>query len=268
MNGISLQTVSRVKIEDKEFGGDVENGNFELYLFSRVSAKERTFRKASFQFSIFENCYFRKCHFADCNFIGAQFLSSNLRDCTFNGCKFDYSRFNATLAPHAILTRNLPDFENLARDLARSLRINYGQLGDVDGVNLAINTELHATRTHLWKAARSKEAYYRAKYQGLNRLKAHWEWGRYIVLDFIWGNGESVLKVLRSIALTDALIALILRMSGEAFPSCLLLASSLFFGVGTSKTDHYAVVACLAAFSRFVLLGLFISVLTKRLGRR
>ena len=49
---------------------------------------------------------------------------------------------------------------------ARTLRMNYQQLGFAESVNKAIQIELQATEIHLYKAWRSNEAYYRKKYAG------------------------------------------------------------------------------------------------------
>ena len=53
--------------------------------------------------------------------------------------------------------------------LARSLRVNYQQLGEAKSANKAIHIELQATKTHLYKAWHSQETYYREKYAGWAR---------------------------------------------------------------------------------------------------
>jgi hypothetical protein len=81
---------------------------------------------------------------------------------------------------------------------ARTLRVNYQQLGDASSANKAIQVELKATEIHLHKAWSSNESYYRKKYAKWDRAKAFIEWVQFKTLDFIWGNGESTIKLIRS----------------------------------------------------------------------
>lgn len=161
----------------------------------------------------------------------------------------------------------MPGHENVALELARCLRSNYAQLGNAEGINLAINAELQATKVHLKKATWSRESYYRDKYSGIARAHIGLKYYCFIVLDFLWGNGESLLKLLRSIILANTLIGVVLLLSGLAPLSSLGTACALFFGTTTS-TAQYPTLAVASAFLRFVLLGLFVSVLVKRLARR
>jgi uncharacterized protein YjbI with pentapeptide repeats len=200
---LTLKDSNRTRLEDKEVATDLSGSDLGMHLLLRVSAKERTFNRVSFRYTIFDNCYLRKCRFQDCDFTGAQFVGSNLRESSFDGSRFDYCRFSSSIVPHTVLQRHLPGFENVARELARSLRVNYGQLGDATGVNLAIAAELRATKAHLQKAAWSAESYYRRKYRGLARLRVIAENASFHLQDWVWGNGESVLKVFRSIVLRE-----------------------------------------------------------------
>lgn len=264
---LAHSSAGRTCLEDQEIAADLHAEKLELHLLRRVSAKNRTFDRVSFRYTIFDNCYLRNCRFTDCDFTGTQFIGTNLRGSTFDGSRFDYCRFTATLVPHDILERHMPGYENVALELARSLKTNYGQIGDAVGVNLAVAAELKATKTHLRKAAWSAESYYRKKYRGMTRLQAI---GRNIIfemLDWVWGNGESVSKLLRTILILNFAVAAVLIASGEKFIASLALATKLFLGVGTASVGRETL-AIVAAAARFVLLGLFISVLVKRLGRR
>ena len=128
---------------------------------------------------------------------------------SFRGCHFDYATFERTLIDIHVLERNAPAHENLKLRFARSLRINYQQIGDAAAVNKAIRMELEANQTHHWKAWRSAEAYYRDKYQGWSRAKMFYRWLQCRCLDFLWGNGENTLKLCRSVLLVLLVMALV-----------------------------------------------------------
>ena len=105
--------------------------------FVRVYAVNITLTDVSFKQCIFSDCYFRKCTFIRCNFVGAAFKSTNLRGSRFDACKFEYSSWERTLLDDGFLDRCLPSQENLARDLARMLRVHFTQIGNYDAVNKA-----------------------------------------------------------------------------------------------------------------------------------
>ena len=67
------------------------------------------------------------------------------------GCKFDYSQFSYTQVEPEILDTGCPGQENLQQRFARTLRINFQQIGDAATANSAIKVELEATRVHLYK---------------------------------------------------------------------------------------------------------------------
>src|SRR4051794_19577304 len=89
---------------------------------------------------------------------------------------------------------------------ARSLRMNYQQIGDAAAANHAIRVELDATETHLRKAWRSNDHYYRAKYSGLLRARQFVSWVKFKLLQHTWGNGESISALLRSVVVFVAVI--------------------------------------------------------------
>lgn len=257
------------EIEGKEFPGGpasplVEGHNFEKTRFKFVAAKQTHFRQVSFIFCVFEDCYFRDCRFEDCDFTGAVFRNSTLRGSTFDGCKFPYCRFSHTLVGHAILERNMPGFENVALELARSLRVNFSQLGDSVGVNMAVSAELEATRVHLYKAAWSAESYYRKKHAGLGRVRSVVEYLWFLLQDTIWGHAESLWKLGRFLICGYAVLAVALFCRGGQMGNAFRDAWMMLWGVGTTSP----LVATVAVAFRTVALGLFVTVLVRRLSRR
>lgn len=257
------------EIEGKEFPGGpasplVAGHDFKKTRFRFVAAKQTHFRQVSFMFCVFEDCYFRDCRFEDCDFTGAVFRNSTLRGSTFDGSKFSYCRFSHTLVGHAILARNMPGLENVALELARSLRVNFAQLGDSVGVNMAVSAELDATRVHLYKAAWSSEAYYRKKHLGWGRVLAIVEYAWFRVQDMIWGHGESLWKLGRFLVCGYAVLVVALSCRGAQEGSAFREAWMMLWGVGGGSL----LVASVAVAFRTVALGLFVTVLVRRFSRR
>src|SRR5271165_1973257 len=204
-----LSENGRTQQIDKKVDGHVNEGDFSNQLFLRLVAKDRKFTKVNFRYCIFDACYLRNCQFDSCDFTGCRFAGTTLHGSTFSGCKFQYSTFERTFVDNDILDTECPGYDNLKRAFARTLRMNYQQLGDAESANKAIGVELQASRMHKLKAWRSNESYYRKKYSGRKRLKAFVDWASFTALDLIWGNGESAAKLLRAIVVTLALMSLV-----------------------------------------------------------
>lgn len=187
---------------------DLNDEKFLNFQFYRLVATRKNFTNCDFSYSEFDAAYLRNCVFDSCNFTGCKFSNTNLRGSKFIGCKFDYVQFTHTLVEPEILDTGCPGQENLQQSFARTLRINYHQIGDSSAANKAIKIELNATSIHFYKAWRSRESYYRKKYTGLQRIKMFFEWLHFVALDLFWGNGESPLRLLRSLLLLIVLIAL------------------------------------------------------------
>jgi hypothetical protein len=262
----------RRHIVDYKFGSDLNDARHYNRLFVRTAAKGRSFTNVDFKYSIFESCYFRDCVFKDCNFTGCKFSSSNFRGSCFSNCKFDYASFDKTFVEPEILENSCPGFENLKLHFARSLRINYQSLGDAASVNRAMALELQATGIHLHKSWSSTEAYYRSKYQGVQRLRMFFRWFGFRFMDLIWGNGESAVKLLRA---TFALIVVMATIHLFVFKQTTLFDAfraigympQVLLGVGSPEA-YFGWYLALILLIRLILFGLFMSILIKRFSRR
>ena len=188
----------------------------------------------------------------------------------FSGCKFDYATFERTLVDESILDVGCPGAENLRMRFARSLRMNYQQIGDATAANKAVKTELEATGTHLLKAWRSKESYHRKKYAGIDRVAMFANWTVFKALDMIWGNGESLLKLCRFMG---AILLFIMTLDAATQAGTLSIweiiqrAPQIFFGVTVPK-EVPEILLTLIVFVRLVTFGLFMAILIKRFNRR
>jgi len=259
---------------------DVIGADLSYYHFQDIEAKGLKFSKCKFQHCVFERCYFRNVTFEDCDFIGARFIDSNLRGAILITCKIEYTFYRATVLDRAQFAANLPLWENVRAEVARSLRTNAHGLGDSEGVNYFINVEMDGTLEHWWKAFRQKESYYKKKYPGVRRFQA---FGRYVYyrLDRLaWGHGERPMRILRNILLLLCCSAIYLTVTEpsisnlpvgqvvQKFIASLLLSGHIFLGAPPQVSQAPPPVSLLRVALRYVSIALFVGVFSKRLARR
>ncbi len=257
------------RIEDKELDSDVRDESFTQKSLSRIYAVRRTFVDVSFKQSELVNCYFRNCRFIRCDFTGALISSSNFRGSQYEDCKFHYSTWQHTFLDAEFLDSCLPSEENLARDLVRTLRVNFGHIGDYPAVNKAASLEVALTGQHLFNATYSKQSYYRSKYKGLSRIYSGLRHLRWKALDLLWGNGESILRVACSgaVFLLAWTVFLAWQTPDFGWKEALSVGATAFWGVPSKMAVPDSYLAVLAAV-RYLLVGLFMAILIKRLSRR
>lgn len=268
-----VSSSGRVKLEDKRFDANVATAKFLNHFFLRLVAKERHFQNVDFRYCIFDACYLRDCTFDSCDFTGCRFIGTNFHGSSFPGCKFEYAVFERTDIDDDVLANNCPGYENLKRKFARTLRMNYQQLGDSESVNKAISVELEATNAYLYKSWRSNERYYRKKYKEWVRVGQFFKWANFKALDWIWGNGESAYKlgraalfVLAAIAVIDATV---FRDAGQvqSYAKAILVSPQILLGVEVPEA-YGASYLSVIVFTRLVLFGFFMSIVIKRFNRR
>ncbi len=252
---------------------DLTEQSLTNHQFLRLVAVRKRFVRCNFSNSEFDSCHIRNCEFDSCNFTGARFSGTNLRGSTFRCCNFDYAEFNNTQVESDIFDSNCPDRENILQKFARSLRTNFQQIGDSEGANRAIVLELEATRVHLKKAWHSETPYYRDKYSGLKRALMFFNWLKFEALHHFWGNGESLLKLLRSILVLLIVIAAfevyLLRDYNRVseYISALTSAPQIFLGI-TQPVAYDGMALAIIASARYVLFACLVSVFIKRMSRR
>lgn len=268
-----LTPSNRTEVKDQRLTSDLSKAKLSNGLFVRMIAKGKRISNVDFTYSIFDTCYFRNCVFDSCDFTGCRFIGTNLMGSSFSGCIFDYATFERTLVDDDILASGCPGYENLKLKFARSLRMNFQQVGDVKAANKAIKIELEATEIHLRKAWRSNESYYRKKYVGTERLKAFFEWIEFRTLDLVWGNGESAIKLARAVLVVFGIMTLVDVVKFKdplllgSYGHSLLQMPQVF--LGTLIPSHYSA-GYLAGvtFVRLVALAFFMSIIIKRFNRR
>ncbi|UJW83701.1 pentapeptide repeat-containing protein [Hydrogenophaga sp. SL48] len=271
----SLKRGNREVITDFYVSADVlvEPKKFAFKVFLRLNAKKIRFEKVSFKHCIFDGCYLNNCTFDSCDFTGCRFIGSNFHQSSFTGCQFEYAVFERCQIDDDILDSEAPRPENLRMRFARTLRMNYQQVGDAKAVNKAISLELEATSIYLYKSWRSKESYYQKKYTGFKAFSQFLKWLEFWVLDFIWGNGESIVKLARTLVLTILAISL---YNTAFFGNILNIADhwesvkrapGVFLGVSSPQEYSIGILALITA-TRLVGVALLTAILIKRFGRR
>jgi hypothetical protein len=268
-----LTSKNRTIETDKLVSEDMRDVELRDRVFVRLTAKGRSFSRVDFRYSTFDAAYIRDCTFDECDFTGCRFVSSNFHGSRFSGVKFDYAAFDKTQIDSEILDTCCPSYENLKLRFARTLRMNFQQLGDAVSVNRAIHIELEATEVHLRKAWQSRESYYRKKHKGLKRFEAFLGWLQFKALDAIWGNGESMWKLVRALGIVTVVIAAIdVLRHGDAWSlrdwlSAVIAAPQFILGASIPKGLPGGYVATVIGI-RLVAVGFFMSILIKRFNRR
>jgi hypothetical protein len=266
---MGLREHKKQKIEDREFFDEVRKEDHSRKELVRVYAVNVAFVDVNFAQCDFSSCYFRRCRFIRCDFTGANIRGTNLSGSQFDDCIFKYTTWEKTLLDDAFLDSCLPSELNLARDLVRCLRVNYSQIGNYDAVNRAASIEVKLTGQHLYNAAYSGQAYYRAKYKGFSQFTHGLHHAQWKALDLLWGNGESVIRV----AISGLMVVLVASglvfgsRSNLPFPEAFWMAFCTFLGVRYGQELSLGYTASLTI-GRFVLFGLFMAILVKRLSRR
>lgn len=182
---------------DKYYFYKIKGNNFSLHLFTRAVGKNIYFEEVDFSKTYFDNSYIRDCRFIRCNFEGAKFTNCNLQGCHFEDCKFDYAIFEKTFVDDEIF-ECAPKLNNLKYKFARSLKLNYASIGDYIKASKAVKIELEATKKHLYDTWTLNDDYHRNKYSGIRkRSEQFWKWIKVTLLDLIWGNGESLWRLIR-----------------------------------------------------------------------
>ncbi|MFL9582726.1 pentapeptide repeat-containing protein [Stenotrophomonas sp. AB1(2024)] len=271
---VALLKGNRLELKDRYIALDVaDSKELALKIYVRLTAKMIRFKNVSFQHCVFDSCYLNKCVFDSCDFTGSRFVACNLHQSSFSGCNFEYVTFERCHIDDDILESEAPSRENLKMRFARSLRMNFQQVGDARAVNRAIRLELEATSVYLKKSWSSSETYFSKKYPGWKRLPQFLKWIEFKILDAVWGNGESTFKLLRAIVVTHVVIAIYSTVAFadpwdiRSYLSNLASAPGVFFGI--ENPYAYPVwISGLVSACRLLSFAFLTAILVKRFGRR
>ncbi|MCC4213968.1 pentapeptide repeat-containing protein [Leeuwenhoekiella parthenopeia] len=267
-------------LDDKKYYV-LKNNVFENILFVRAVAKNIVFQNVDFSKCIFENSYLRDSRFIRCNFEGAKFVSCNLQGSYFEDSKLDYVIFEKTFIDDEIF-ECAPKRDNLKYKFARSLKLNYASIGDYVKASKAVSIELEATKSHLKDSWLSGDEYYRKKYGGPKRkIEQFWKWTKVSILDFIWGNGESLWRLIRfNLYIFGVLTAyhILKKSTTDAFEILnifFIKIPSNYFGLLVTNSndknyfEYYPEALTLSlVIIRLICFGLLMSIIIKKYNRR
>ncbi|SEJ35564.1 Pentapeptide repeat-containing protein [Myroides marinus] len=274
---IKFSTKNTEFVEGKKYHY-IEDIKYDNYLFVRGIATDFIFRNIDFSKTIFDSCYFKDCRFINCKFEGAKFMNSNLQGSYYRECNFDYVLFEKTFVDFEIF-ECAPKWDNLRFRFARSLKLNYASLGDYIKASKAVAIELEATLSHLKSSWLSGEQHYVKKYGGLKgRGEQGLKWIKVFLLDFVWGNGESLRRLIRlnlilffvltiyhyyevtTAKFSDFLDIFLIKIPANYFN--IKLKNPCFFDYYPTGLSLFLVI------SRLVCFGLLMSIIIKKYNRR
>ena len=258
--------------------------NFSLHLFTRAVAKDIYFENVDFSKTYFDNSYIRDCRFVRCNFEGAKFTNSNLQGSYFENCNFDFVIFEKTFVDDEIF-ECAPERNNLKYKFARSLKLNYASIGDYIKASKAVKIELEATKKHLYDTWTLNDDYHRNKYGGIRkRITQFWKWFKVTLLDFIWGNGESLWRLIRLNLFLFGILTVYdffhnkINKAIDILNIFAIKVPSNYFGLkvvetkGLETIDYFSyyppILSLFLNITRLICFGLLMSIIIKKYNRR
>lgn len=118
------------------------------------------------------------------------------------------------------------------------------------------------------------KSYYRSHHSGaLLRTLAFLEWLKFKTLDFVWGNGENLFRLIRSVFIVVALMTILdVVIDGDpgqvqSYFVSLWRSFEIFFGTLTPN-DYWKGYLALITCVRLVAVGFFLSIIIKKFSRR
>lgn len=261
----------------------LEKKDFKNLLLEDVQGKGVTYQDCDFSYSIVVRSYFHGAKFSRCKFIGTRFVSTVLRSATFEGCDFSYADFDRSVVPIPQVLANLPAYPNVRWELLHNLRANARSLGDTQHESDLIWREIDTEMEH-WRSVCQVQAGYYQKYSRAERVLARLRRWRLLAERYVWGHGESLLRL--GVATLVALVALALLnavgrvadLGSESIGSfASLWADSFVFlsalyvdlpSVNSKEVAESQVTSALAVALRYVSIGLAVPVLYKYISKR
>jgi hypothetical protein len=266
---VTLADDPKVPITGKSFSG--------FYLYE-VTAHVHEFRNCDFSNAVIERSYFRSAKFVACNFTGAKILDSNFRSAEFSGCKFDYLLIQRSHISVPQVLLNLPPFANVRRDLLQQLRANALSIADGSHINALVQKELDAERQY-WREARARvSVYYEQKHGTRPKIvTAYWHSFRLWMDQVVWGHGESTTRLLFSTFCALLFLSVIRWLLDSPGATAEMTLGGLTDALENtwklyldfpSAEGRGLVWSSLVLMLRYLSLGLFISVLFRKLSKR
>lgn len=173
----------------------------------------------------------------------------------------------------------------MCRDLLRVLRVDARELGNVEDESIYVRKEIEASNLFYLSAFNGHKKWYRDKYSSIDRIVFLLKWGQSKFSGLIWGNGEKPARVLYSCILTIFLISFLLTVYGyreNQFDEVSGFYSNLVVSFRLSISEFLAipynvesfslrvpfVISVFASLTRYIFIGLLVSVMFRSFSRR
>lgn len=262
----------------------VRDANFSSHWLRDVAGKEVEYVGCNFSAAIIERGYFFHAKFKNCTFIGVRFIDCNFRQATFEQCKFDYADFNRCVLPAPQILANLPSFANVRWELLHNLRANERTMGDTRHEAEIVQKEIDAEIDH-WRSIRTRPSGYYEKYNNLRDYSSAWYHTVRLVFErYVWGHGESLLRLSVATVLALVLLSVFHCISNietlgqrsvsfftNSFTQSIYFIFQLFVdlpSINVVAVTAGPVLSTLAVILRYVAIGLAIPVLYKHISKR
>lgn len=274
-----------------QFHERVEIKNIHIFnsSFARVSFKDSKLSDCSFKHCVFIDCYFRRTELSSIDLTGCKFINCDFSRVKMRYCAIEYVIFDNCIINYDDLVHNLPMIKskpNLRREVCRNLRLECKKMGRRTQYEKYLNAEMESLEAHLYNIVWAVTDHYREKYVLLQRIKAFFLFGCLKFQKYFWGYGEK----LSSLAVTSFFIfpftfAFIYFFLGKwSAIKIINLSQNIRFDesirlsyltmINNVPRDLYQlnslsefIIGVQIIFS-FLLLGVFITVLYRRIDRR
>lgn len=265
-------------------GKEIRGGDFSNRRLCDVNGKDVLYENCVFSASIIKRGYFFHSKFRNCKFIGTRFVDCNFRQATFDQCIFDYSDFNRCILPIPQILANLPSHANVRWEFLHNLRANARAVGDVRYETAIVSKEIDAEIEH-WRLVRQCPSGYYEKYNNFrDRWTARYQSTRLFVERYVWGHGESLVRLF--IAATVALaVSALFHCIGNLGELASQTLSGLVGGFSTSLSFVFRLfidlpsvaegdvsgspyISTIVVVIRYLTIGLVIPVLYKQIAKR
>jgi hypothetical protein len=259
----------------------LSGGQLQGQMLNYVDGKKVIFENCNFSAAVLYRGYFHDAVFRKCEFVGTRFDECNFRQATFDRCTFDYADFNRCILPIPQILANLPVHSNVRWDLIHNIRANQRTMGDVQHEADLVRKDIEAEIAH-WKDVRRRPTSYYNKYDNLHDQAIAWFHCRRLWVErYIWGHGESLTRLFFA-ALISLFILTLVRWIPELRPDQSLSQATgnyvnglkyiamLFIDlpVSSDDVDKSPTVSSLVVVVRYVVLGLAIPTLYKKIAKR
>lgn len=244
-----------------------------------LDAREITFTNCDFSYSIITNSYFFKAKFENCKFIGTKFIDCNLKSVIMITCNLLYVHFERCKIELKEIRANLPVTPNQRAETIKNLKANQISMGDFDDLSSLALEEMEVTKTHLKNIFESKISYYIQKYpSNLTKIKAFIEFHKLSAIGWFWGHGEKTENLAFSCLVLLIVYWVVSVLNGIYSFGAISLGDAvgrfdyilrLFLDMSVdAKYSGFVFLDYVIVLTRYIYLGLLISVLYKRISSR